>query len=353
VDFRENTIRSLTFKKPDHIPLFLHLSPLESDIIGGMFFPNLGWKLTETQKKYGIKRSPTCYIISKLKKEKHYLIDEFGSIWYNPGNETIGQVVDPRVLKTWDDLKNFKTPTRSNRGRWWLGRFLFRTFGKKKFKIGTLDNFFFERMHFLRGFGNILKDLKRNREKVKELGEILADWYVWLVDQWQKLGADGLIATDDWGTNHGPFISPKDFDDVFKPIYRKVTDRIHEYGMYFFLHSCGNIYYLIPKLAEAGVDCLQLDQPRMTGLEKLAEFSSKKKIAYMCVADISKVIPYKTPKYVQAEVLAMIKKLGRFNGGLLGTIYSDITAVNFPKENMDANVRAFKRFGKYGKYPLN
>lgn len=342
---RELCIRALTFKKPERIPLYLSTSPWESDIVAAFYFPVRGWK----PEKF-IPRSPLSYVSSRIIKGKHYLMDEFGCIWYIPGNKTIGQVVDPRVLKTWDKLKSFKIPKLNNKGRWWFAKFLFRLFGKSKFLIGTIDNFYFERMQFLRGFGNLLKDIKRSTEKVKELGEKLAEWYVWLVDQWAKLGVDGIIATDDWGTNHGTFISPRDFNEVFKPIYQKVTERIHDHGMHFILHSCGNIYYLIPKLIESGVDCLQLDQPRMTGLKRLREFCGK--IAYCCVADISKVIPYKTPKYVEAEVLQMIKELGPFNGGLLGTIYAELTAVNFPKENMAANVRAFRRFGKYGEYPL-
>ncbi|MFX0136189.1 MAG: uroporphyrinogen decarboxylase family protein [Candidatus Hodarchaeota archaeon] len=354
MESRELVIRALKFKKPDRIPLHLATSPIDSDTVGGLIFPFRGWKLNRFQKRIGIKRAPTSYLLSRVKKGKHYLIDEFGSIWYNPGNETIGQVVNPRVVKKWEDIEKVRKRTiqmRNNKGRWWMTKLLFGLFGKKKFRVGSLDQFYFERLHMLRGFGNLLKDLKRNREKVKELAEVLADWYIWLVDQWAKQGTDGLFATDDWGTNHGPFISPKDFEDVFKPVYQKVTERIHDHGMYFLLHSCGNIYYLIPKLIESGVDCLQLDQPRMTGLKKLQEFGGK--IAYMCVADISKIIPYKTPKEVEAEVLTMIKTLGKFNGGLLGTIYADLAAVNFPAKNMAANVRAYKRFGKYGEYPLN
>ncbi len=356
MESRELVIRALKFKKPERIPIFLSTSPWESDIVGSFFFPPSGWKLNERQKKFAKKRAPTSYLTSRFIKGRHYMIDEFGSIWYNPGNETIGQVVNPRVLKDWSRLEKLKkriNHMKNNRGRWWMNKLLFGLFAhaQNKFRIGALDQFFFERMHMLRGFGNLLKDIKKNSEKVKELGELLADWYCWLVDQWAKQGCDGIIATDDWGSNHGPFISPKDFNEVFKPVYRRVTEKIHGHGMYFMLHSCGNIYYQIPELIEAGVDCLQLDQPRMTGLDKLAEFGGK--IAYCCVADISKVIPYKTPKEVMAEVITMIKTLGKFNGGLIGTIYADIGAVNFPKENMDANTRAYRRFGKYGEYPLN
>ncbi len=343
---RERTIRALEFKGPDKIPLFLGTSPWASDIVGAVFFPAWRYKV---DKRY-ISRGPSTYIKQRFRKGPYDQMDEFGSIWHNPGNETIGQVVDPRVIQTWDDLQAYKNPPQNIRGRFWLAKFLFRLFGKSHYRLGTIDNFFFERLHFLRGFGNTLKDIKRNTEKVKILLEKLVDWYIWLVDQWAGLGADGIMATDDWGTNHGPFISPRDFDEIMKPFYQTVTEKIHDYGMHFILHSCGNIYYLIPKLIEAGVDCLQFDSPGMNGLNKLREFGGK--IAYMCVADIDKIIPFKTPKEVEARVLQFIKVLGHFNGGLLGTVYLDLAALHFPKKNMDANVSAYRRWGIYGKYPL-
>jgi uroporphyrinogen decarboxylase len=287
-----------------------------------------------------------------MKDRKLYFVDEFESIWYAPpGNETIGQVIDPRVIKTWDDLKHFKTPKRINKGRWWMTKFLFRLFGKSRFRFGSIDNFFFERMHFLRGFRNICVDIKRNKEKVIELGEKLADWYCWYVDQWAKYNADGIIATDDWGSQEGAFISPRDFDKIMKPLYRQVTERIQDHGMLFMLHSCGNIYSLIPNLIEAGVDCLQLDSPLMTGLDKLSEFGGK--VSYCCVADIQKILPFKSPEMVAAITYQIIKKLGQFKGGLVGTIYADYNAINIPKENIDISIRTFKRFGEYGEPPLS
>ena len=343
---RERVIRALEFKGPDRIPLFLALKPWDTDIVAALFFPARGYHVNERF----MTRSPATYIVQRVRKGPFYQMDEFGSIWYNPGNETIGQVVDPRVIKTWNDLKDYKNPPKTDKGRWWLAKFIFRVFGKNRYRMGSLDNFFFERLHFLRGFSNVLKDLKRNTEKVKALLEKLSDWYCWLVDRWAELGAGGIIATDDWGTNHGPFISPRDFDEIMKPVYQTVTERIHDYGMHFILHSCGNIYYLIPKLIEAGVDCLQLDSPGLTGVNKLRDFCGK--VAYMCVADIDRVIPYKTPREVEARVFHFIKLLGRFNGGLLGTVYADLAALNFPRENMEASVRAYKRWGKYGEYPL-
>ncbi|MHA1832330.1 MAG: uroporphyrinogen decarboxylase family protein [Candidatus Helarchaeota archaeon] len=347
MDSRTRSYNAMKCKYVDRIPLYLATSPWESDIVASMNFPYWRWK---PPKKGFIPRTPSSYIYTRfLKGRKLYFMDEFGCIWYAPPeNETIGQVIDPRVIKTWADLKNFKTPKKINKGRWWLSKFLFRVFGKSRFRLGSIDNFFFERMHFLRGFWNICVDIKRNKEKVTELGEKLADWYCWFVDQWAKFGADGIIATDDWGTETGTFISPSDFNKVIKPLYKQVTERIHDHGMLFMLHSCGNIYSLIPSLIDSGVDCLQLDSPLMTGLDRLKEFNGK--ISYCCVADIQKILPFKTPREVAAVVLQIIKKLGK--GGLIGTNYADYTAINIPKRNMDISISTFRRFGKYGEYPL-
>ncbi|MHA1269098.1 MAG: uroporphyrinogen decarboxylase family protein [Candidatus Helarchaeota archaeon] len=344
---RELCIEALTCKTPERIPMYLPTDLLHTDMIASVTLPYWGWK---PEKKGFIPRDISSYIHVRLMRDrKLYFIDEFECIWYAPpGNETIGQVINPRVIKTWNDLKDFKTPKRINKGRWWMTKFLFRVFGKNRFRLGSIDNFFFERMHFLRGFRNICIDIKRNKEKVIELGEKLADWYIWYIDQWARHHADGIIATDDWGASTGPFISPRDFDKTIKPLYQRVTERIHDYGMFFMLHSCGNIYHLIPKLIESGVDCLQLDSPLMTGLDKLSEFNGK--ICYCCVADIQKVLPFKNTKEVEATVFQIIKKLGK--GGLIGTVYPDYTAINIPKKNIDASIRAFRRFGNYGKYPL-
>ncbi len=357
VGARERVLRALKFKKPDRIPLFLALEPYNSDVLGIFHSPPLLWKpvnrpsILKTNDIHLPGRSFMTYITNWIKSESFHVIDEFGSIWYNPGNATIGQVVNPRVLKTWDDLKDLKTPRKTRTGRWGIAKLLLGLLGKSRYRLGDLGNFFFERMHFLRGFDNLLMDVARNREKCKALAEKLSDWYCWLVDEWVRLGVDGVITTDDWGTNHNTFISPRTFDEIFKPAYQAVTERCHDNNMHFWLHSCGNIYYLIPKLIESGVDCLQLDSPAQTGLKKLKEFGGK--IGFCCVADIDRVIPYKTPPEVQARVLQIIKELGRFNGGLIGTVYADLAALSFPKENMDASVIAYKRFGKYGDYPLN
>ncbi|MHA1276739.1 MAG: uroporphyrinogen decarboxylase family protein [Candidatus Helarchaeota archaeon] len=356
VGARDRVIRALKWKKPDRVPLFLSTTPWRSDVVAAFYSPPSFWKPINhpPAMKPNIslpKRSYLTFIANWLKRESFYVVDEFGCIWYNPGNETIGQVIAPRVLRTWDDLKAFRIPKKTNKGRWTTAKLLFGLFGKNRYRLGDLGNFFFERMHFLRGFDNLLRDVVRNQEKVKILVEKLTEWYCWLIDEWAKRGANGLIATDDWGTNHGTFISPRVFDALFKPGYQAVTERLHDHNMDFWLHSCGNVYYLIPKLIESGVDCLQFDSPAQTGLKKLREFGGK--VAYCNVADIDRVIPYKTPKEVEARVLQIIKELGRFNGGLIGTIYADLAALNFPKDNMEASERAYRRWGKYGEYPLN
>ena len=82
----------------------------------------------------------------------------------------------------------------------------------------------------------------------------------------------------------------------------------------------------------------------MTGLNKLGEFSGK--ICYCCVPDIQKILPFKSEKEIEAFVYHMIKKLGK-KGGFIGTIYADYEAIKLPRKNIEACIRAYKRFRKY------
>jgi len=133
---RERVLRALKNRKPDRIPLFLATSPWNSDVVGGIFQPPWFWKpvnlpATLNPRIKPAKRNWMTYLINWIKKDNFVVVDEFGSLWYNPGNKTIGQVVNPRVLKSWDELKTLKTPKKTNRGRWWVANVMFSLFGKQ------------------------------------------------------------------------------------------------------------------------------------------------------------------------------------------------------------------------------
>jgi uroporphyrinogen decarboxylase len=67
-----------------------------------------------------------------------------------------------------------------------------------------------------------------------------------------------MLAADDWGTQANLIASPKVYNKLFLPFYKRVTDECHRIapGGKLFLHSCGAIYDLIDPVIESGFDIL-------------------------------------------------------------------------------------------------
>lgn len=86
-----------------------------------------------------------------------------------------------------------------------------------------------------------------------------------------ELNLDGVFAFDDLGTQASTFFSPDLFDEFFAPYDKRVIDKAHFLGMHFWLHSCGNIEKLIPKLIDVGVDVLHPIQKYTMQKKKIAE----------------------------------------------------------------------------------
>jgi uroporphyrinogen decarboxylase len=114
---------------------------------------------------------------------------------------------------------------------------------------------------------------------------------------------DGYFFGNDFGTQIDCLISPRHFDEFILPWFRRLTDQAHAHGYQVILHSCGSIHRVIPRLIEAGVECLHPLQARAGGMEAerlAAEF--KGKIAFLGGIDTQKLLVDGTPEEVKAEV---------------------------------------------------
>ena len=58
------------------------------------------------------------------------------------------------------------------------------------------------------------------------------------------------------------------FGEMIKPYYTERIAYTHKYtGAYYFHHTCGSVFHLIPHLIEAGVDILNPIQPHAKDME--------------------------------------------------------------------------------------
>ena len=122
---------------------------------------------------------------------------------------------------------------------------------------------------------------------------------------------DGYFFGNDFGTQRDLILSPELFDRFILPWFRKFTEQGHRHGYQVILHSCGSIYRVIPRLIEAGVDCLHPLQARAANMdaERLGrEFGGK--IAFLGGIDTQDLLVRGTPEEVAEEVRRVKKLLG-------------------------------------------
>lgn len=343
---------------PDRVP-FDGLMPFRSDFLFLQLLPSKQWQPEDRDGVYPNVHSaimkarlwrwkPQNWSPPKNWQEiPRQAVDEFGCLWdYTNDDVTKGHPIGG-PLKEWDMLDDWVFPDPYDPSRYRLGGIITRLFFRK-YIVGTLDSFLFARLQYLRGFTKSLVDLRRNKEEVHALMKKLRDYYIGTVEMWAKKGCDAIITMDDMGAQHELFVNPKLYKEFIAEPFREIVKVTHELGMKFILHSCGHVNELMPIWAEIGVDALQFDSPRMTGLEYDAQFSDK--FCFLMVPDIQKVYPFATVAELEEEVKMMIRMIGKDGGLVIRDYFGARKVLHVPNENYKALPKIVK---KWGNYPLD
>ena len=184
---------------------------------------------------------------------------------------------------------------------------------------------FFERLWGLRGMENALIDLYEYPEEIHKLFDALTNFYCRVIERAAKEGkVDGILTSDDIGTQNGPFFSLEMFREFFKPYYKRIIDCAHANGLEFWLHTCGNIEPFIPEFIEIGLDVLHPIQKYTMDERRIADQYGDK-ICFWAGFDVQRIIPYGTPEDVRREVRFMIDAYDRFGGRFLLTLGNMLT----------------------------
>lgn len=115
----------------------------------------------------------------------------------------------------------------------------------------------FERLISFMGFEDAAVALidEDQCDEVAELFMRLSDVYIDIIEHCHKyFHADCFYIHDDWGSQKDPFFNTDVAAEIIAPAMRKLTDRIHELGMYAELHSCGHCESQIENIIAAGWD---------------------------------------------------------------------------------------------------
>jgi len=194
----------------------------------------------------------------------------------------------------------------------------------------------------LRGMENWLTDNAIEQGNLAVLLDRLTDIRATIIKRYAAAGVDGVITWDDMGTNSGPFVSPGTFRELYFPRYKQTIDLLHERGMHFIHHCCGQVREYVEMIIEAGCDVLQLDQPELMGIDWLSEHCGGRICFWNCV-DIQKTIGSGDLDAIEEEARRQVCLLGGSGGGFMVKAYQQPESIGMSVAQAQRQYDAFRR----------
>ena len=254
--------------------------------------------------------------------------DEWGNLWHRlVGMSQGGEVFKP-VLESWEQLDNLKLPDLDNPAYYQGARDLVAS-GTDKFKLGWLPGFPFAICRYMRKMEIYFMDLIEYRDQIDVLHDRVTSLLERVIDRYGEAGVDGVMFCEDLGIQDRTLMSPEMWRDIFRPLYERLTSRAHRHGMKVIQHSCGYNWLLVDDLCEAGIDCLQFDQPAVYDQPALAAKLRRHKVGLYSPCDIQKVLPTGDRALIERETRRLVET---FRGGFIAKNYPDLPGIGVKPE---------------------
>ncbi len=325
---REMVQRTIRFEHPERIAMSLP-EPYPDDLVLGSLAPDPQWRPSRT-----------------FAPEKGAMWeDEWGNVWARLDRFSKGQVVEG-ALKDWSQLDGYRMPRIDDPARYEAARAAFAR-QPEKFRVGGLASFTFDIMRYLRRMDVFLEDLLAHPAEVRRLADRVVALLSRCIENWAAVGAEAVLFWEDWGTQDRLLVSPAMWREAFKPDYAALCEVAKRSGLSVWMHSCGYIWDIIPDLIECGIEVLQLDQPGLFGVDRLAEAFGGK-VTFWCPVDIQQVLPTGDGVKIEAVARELVERLGAFDGGFIAGHYEDVDSIGVRPEWQEAACRAFVRYGGAG-----
>lgn len=332
--------KNINFEKPERIGLRFDRIAGESDVYRIFVLPSVDNR-----------DNSRSYTVKKKSKTLPGNYDEWGCFWdsEDPTAGDMGQVTNI-PLDDWSKLENYVVPDPYAQGRFdGLEEALNEAESQGKYVQLNSPQCIFERLHFIRGFTNLLMDTVLEVENVKILIKKLADYQIGIIKAAHKASGGRIHCydtTDDWGTQNGLMISPTAFRELFKPEYKRIIDTAHECGMDVRFHTDGKINDIMEDFIELGVDIINIHQPRLVDIDEISKIA-KGRICFEVAVDIQSTLPTGDKTLIEKEVKELCEKWRTENGGMIGVEYGYLDAIGTTKESMLYALECFKKYGNY------
>ena len=325
---KEEVIKTIERKYPNQIPCWYH------------------FYASETIDKYGDKLK---MIIDKYPDDimlATYAAPDWG-VEYSHAEGGVGGQVKDFLLSSWNNLEGYlkKHFPNANEPGIFNRPIKMKTEHPDKYILGHWWESYFERLHSLRGMENTFTDLMLERDKVEFIFDKMEEYFLEIIRRFaHEVGANGIFFSDDWGMQDRLMISPKLWREIFKPRYKHLIDKCHNFNMHAFMHCCGAITEIIPDFIEIGLDVLHPIQPHTMDEEYIVkEYGNY--ISFFGGIDVQYLLPQGTVEEVKEGIREVIETFDRAEGGFLAAPANTIMPET-PIENIEAMCSALKEYGK-------
>ncbi|MBT3381194.1 MAG: hypothetical protein HN742_22180 [Lentisphaerae bacterium] len=278
--------------------------------------------------------------------------DEWGCAWEQTEMANMGQVTGHPI--TLEQVPDFVAPDYSDDWRYADAEaVLERAETAGKYTCVGIFFVLFERMHALVGFESLLMGLALEPDLCTLLADKIIDAQLVRVRNFQERFGTRIHAfsmTDDWGTQQAAFVSKNMWDEIFFPRYKRLFDAMHEGGQDVWVHSCGKVNEIVEGYIAAGVNVVNLQQPRALGIEEMGT-RYRGRICFESLADIQMALPTDDEREIEADARALAKHWMSPEGGFILSDYGDGAAIGASPEAKRKMYAAFSRVSEdlYGK----
>ena len=256
-----------------------------------------------------------------------YYTDLWGNTWFRVHGLSQGGEVHKPVLEDWNDLDSLELPDLDNPDYYEGARELGAS-DSDLFRTGWMS-WPFAVCRYMRRMEVYFVDLVVERERIDILHDRVTTVLEGMIDRYGEAGMDGVMFCEDLGIQDRLLMSPDMWRDIFRPLYERLTSRAHRYGMKVIQHSCGYNWELVDDLCEAGIDCLQFDQPAVYDQPALAEKLRGHGVGLYAPCDIQQVLPTGDRELIERETARLV---ATFRGGLIAKNYGDLHGIGVEPE---------------------
>lgn len=274
--------------------------------------------------------------------------DEWNNLWGRIDETSKGEVVKG-VLESTDQIDGYELPDFSQPKDYARAAAQFAN-GADKYRVGEVPGFTFNIARKLFKLEDYLVYLLTEAEALRRLHDKIDRAVGDMIANYAAAGADAIMFWEDWGTQTQTLINPVLWKEEFHPRTKKLCALAHARGLKVIMHSCGAIGAIIPGLIDAGIDCLQFDQPTLHGIETLASYQDMGKISFWCPVDIQKTLQSGDEELIRREARELLDRLWKGRGGFIAGFYTDNASIGLDPRWQEAACDEFDSRGRAVNY---